>query len=49
MEAKTKKYLMIGGIATVVLSGAGYGTYRYFKKKDTTPVVVNKRRKMKKN
>lgn len=33
MEAKTKNYLMIGGIATVVLSGASYGAYMYFKKK----------------
>ncbi|MBQ21675.1 MAG: hypothetical protein CMD31_13050 [Flavobacteriales bacterium] len=36
MDAKTKKYLLIGTIATVVLSGAGYGAYRYFKKKGYT-------------
>lgn len=33
MDAKTKKYLMIGGIATVVLSGAGFGVYKLIKKK----------------
>ena len=33
MEAKTKKYLMIGGIAAVVLSALGFGAYKVIKKK----------------
>lgn len=33
MDAQTKKYLMIAGVATVVLSGAGFGIYHLVKKK----------------
>ena len=31
MDAKTKKYLIIGGVATVVLALAGFGVHKFIK------------------
>jgi len=44
MEEKTKKYLMIAGIATVVISGAGFGVFKLLKKKSYT-TSSNKQKK----
>ena len=31
MDAKTKKYLIIGGVATVVVALAGFGVHKFIK------------------
>lgn len=49
MEEKTKNYVIIGGIATLVLSALGFGVYKLVKKKshDTTSNKQKKKEEQK--
>jgi len=45
MDAKTKKYLIIGGVATVVLALAGFGVHKFIKNRKNRTTKGTRRAK----